>query len=94
MTQCNGLPARFFKFFEDMERDNTKPFWAANRKRWEHDVRQPMQALVTELSERFDPLRIFRPHRDLRFAKAAARYLVSVPDNGDSRWSRYGLLAL
>ena len=23
-----------------------------------------------------------------------ARYLVSVPDNGDSRWSRYGLLAL
>ena len=24
----------------------------------------------------------------------AARYLVSVPDNGDSRWSRYGLPAL
>ncbi|RKW93497.1 hypothetical protein D9R19_00125 [Corynebacterium diphtheriae] len=23
-----------------------------------------------------------------------ARYLVSIPDNGDSRWSRYGLLAL
>lgn len=23
-----------------------------------------------------------------------ARYLVSVPDNGDSRWSRYGLPAL
>ena len=22
------------------------------------------------------------------------RYLVSVPDNGDSRWSRYGLPAL
>ncbi|CAB0825556.1 hypothetical protein FRC0290_01938 [Corynebacterium diphtheriae] len=22
------------------------------------------------------------------------RYLVSIPDNGDSRWSRYGLLAL
>ena len=23
-----------------------------------------------------------------------SRYLVSVPDNGDSRWSRYGLPAL
>lgn len=25
---------------------------------------------------------------------AFTRYLVSIPDNGDSRWSRYGLLAL
>ena len=24
----------------------------------------------------------------------STRYLVSVPNNGDSRWSRYGLLAL
>ena len=34
----------------------------------------------------------------LRVRRAAgekgARYLVSVPDNGDSRWSRYGLPAL
>lgn len=25
---------------------------------------------------------------------ALPRYLVGIPDNGDSRWSRYGLLAL
>lgn len=27
-------------------------------------------------------------------ATGTPRYLVSVPDNGDSRWSRYGLPAL
>ncbi|CAB0780022.1 hypothetical protein FRC0151_02364 [Corynebacterium diphtheriae] len=27
-------------------------------------------------------------------AYGVTRYLVSIPDNGDSRWSRYGLLAL
>ncbi|MGJ4050455.1 DUF2461 domain-containing protein [Corynebacterium macclintockiae] len=74
MTQHNGLPTGFFEFFEDLDQDNTREFWTANRKRWERDVRQPMQALVTELSERFEPLRMFRPHRDLRFAKDAAPY--------------------
>lgn len=72
MTQHNGLPTGFFEFFEDLDQDNTREFWTANRKRWERDVRQPMHALVTELSERFEPLRMFRPHRDLRFAKDAA----------------------
>lgn len=30
----------------------------------------------------------------VRNMRTNARYLVSVPDNGDSRWSRYGLPAL
>lgn len=74
MTQCDGLPSAFFEFFTDLDQDNTREFWTAIRKRWERDVREPMQALVAELSERFEPLRIFRPHRDLRFVKDTAPY--------------------
>lgn len=74
MTQCDGLPSAFFEFFTDLDQDNTREFWTAIRKRWERDVREPMQALVAELSERFEPLRIFRPHRDLRFVKDTGPY--------------------
>lgn len=36
-----------------------------------------------------------RPMKVSTIASASTpRYLVSVPDNGDSRWSRYGLPAL
>ena len=34
------------------------------------------------------------PHTNHDKTDLIARYLVSVPDNGDSRWSRYGLPAL
>ncbi|UJL58815.1 hypothetical protein [Corynebacterium diphtheriae] len=59
-----------------------------------HDV------TLTRNSETLRPERIddsFRLHSfidPIMWAGMAARYLVSIPDNGDSRWSRYGLLAL
>ena len=74
MSTFQGLPTALFKFFADLAQDNSKDFWNANKQRWQRDVKAPMSALVDELSGEFGPLRMFRPSRDLRFARDKAPY--------------------
>lgn len=74
MTTFQGLPPGLFEFFADLEDDNSKAFWQANRHRWERDVRPPMRSLLAELSEEFGPLRLFRPNRDVRFSADKSPY--------------------
>ena len=74
MSAFQGLPVSLFEFFAELEQDNSKDFWNANRQRWQQDVKAPMSALVDELSTEFGPLRMFRPNRDLRFARDKSPY--------------------
>lgn len=74
MSTFQGLPTALFEFFADLAQDNSKDFWNANKQRWQRDVKAPMSALVDELSGEFGPLRMFRPSRDLRFARDKAPY--------------------
>ena len=74
MSTFQGLPVALFEFFADLAQDNSKDFWSANRQRWQRDVKAPMSALVDQLSGEFGPLRMFRPNRDLRFARDKAPY--------------------
>ena len=74
MSTFQGLPTALFEFFADLAQDNSKDFWNANTQRWQRDVKAPMSALVDELSGEFGPLRMFRPNRDLRFARDKAPY--------------------
>ena len=74
MSTFQGLPTALFEFFADLAQDNSKDFWNANKQRWQRDVKAPMSALVDELSGEFGPLRMFRPNRDLRFARDKAPY--------------------
>ena len=71
MSAFQGLPVGLFEFFAELEQDNSKDFWNANRQRWQQDVKAPMSALVDELSTEFGPLRMFRPNRDLRFTQTS-----------------------
>lgn len=85
MSAFQGLPVSLFEFFAELEQDNSKDFWNANRQRWQQDVKVPMSALVDELSTEFGPLRMFRPNRDLRFARDKSPYKLwtgatSTPD--------------
>ena len=68
MTAFRGFPRELFAFFEGLH-DNSKAYWTANKATWEEHVRQPMLALLAELSDEFPPMRMFRPNRDARFAK-------------------------
>lgn len=58
MSTFQGLPPGLFDFFTELQSDNSTTFWQANRLRWEHEVRAPMQSLLTELSDEFGPTHV------------------------------------
>lgn len=69
-----GIPVEALDFYEDLENDNTKSFWAAHKHVYEQSVRDPMRALADELSPEFGDVRFFRPYRDVRFAADKSPY--------------------
>ena len=69
-----GFPTAALDFYDDLEMDNTKTFWSANKHVYEASVRAPMAALLAELEEEFGPAKMFRPYRDVRFAKDKTPY--------------------
>lgn len=69
-----GWPDEAIAFYEGLEADNTKAFWAANRERWDACVLGPMEDLLDELESRFGRGKVFRPYRDVRFSKDKAPY--------------------
>jgi uncharacterized protein (TIGR02453 family) len=72
--QFTGFPVAALDFYDDLEMDNTKTFWAAHKDVYEAAVRAPMTALVTELEAEFGKAKVFRPYRDVRFAKDKTPY--------------------
>ncbi|MCC3317180.1 DUF2461 domain-containing protein [Nocardia africana] len=74
MSGFAGFPFAGLDFYEDLEADNSKAFWTANKHVYEQSVRAPMVALTAELENDFGPAKIFRPYRDVRFSKNKAPY--------------------
>lgn len=69
-----GFGPAALAFYEDLEDDNSKAFFAAHRAVFEREVRAPMEALRDALAEEFGPAKIFRPHRDVRFSADKSPY--------------------
>jgi len=69
-----GFPAAALDFYDDLEMDNTKTFWTEHKHVYEESVRAPMAALLAELEEEFGTAKLFRPYRDVRFAKDKTPY--------------------
>jgi len=69
-----GIPEAALDFYDDLETDNTKSFWAAHKEIYEISVRGPVLALARELEPEFGQAKIFRPYRDVRFAKDKTPY--------------------
>jgi uncharacterized protein (TIGR02453 family) len=70
----NGFPEAALDFYDDLELDNTRSFWEAHKDVYDSAVRVPMLALVAELAEEFGAAKVFRPYRDVRFAKDKTPY--------------------
>ena len=70
----SGLPAEAFGFYERLEADNSRTFWAAHKAEYEQYVREPMIALGDELAPEFGDATVFRPHRDVRFSADKSPY--------------------
>jgi uncharacterized protein (DUF2461 family) len=65
-----GIPFAALDFYEDLEADNSKSWWAAHKSVYDESVKAPIEELVTELTPEFGVGKFFRPYRDVRFAKA------------------------
>lgn len=73
-----GFPPQLFAFLEGLEKDNSKPYWEANRATWDEFVQQPVRRLMADLEPEFGSLRTFRPNRDVRFSADKSPYKTWV----------------
>jgi len=69
-----GFPVAALDFYDDLEMDNTKSFWNAHKDVYETAVKAPMTALMRALEPEFGTAKVFRPYRDVRFAKDKTPY--------------------
>ncbi|QIX25339.1 DUF2461 domain-containing protein [Nocardioides sp. JQ2195] len=69
-----GFPEAALDFYDDLEVDNTKSFWEAHRHVHAESVKAPMVALTAALESEFGTAKVFRPYRDVRFAKDKTPY--------------------
>jgi len=69
-----GFPKEALDFYDDLELDNTKSFWTAHKDVYDACVKAPMVALTSALEEEFGTAKVFRPYRDVRFAKDKTPY--------------------
>lgn len=69
-----GIPIAALDFYEDLAADNSKAFWTAHKHVYDESVRAPIGALVAELEPDFGAAKVFRPYRDVRFAKDKTPY--------------------
>lgn len=73
-----GWPKAMLAFYSELEVNNTKEFWEANREVYDRDVRAPMEALLAELAGEFGTAKVFRPYRDVRFSNDKSPYKLEV----------------
>ncbi|QGN33649.1 DUF2461 domain-containing protein [Microlunatus sp. Gsoil 973] len=69
-----GFPAKALDFYDDLEIDNSKAFWDANKDVYTSAVQTPMRALTALLEPEFGAAKIFRPYRDVRFSRDKTPY--------------------
>ena len=73
-----GWPAAAFDFYARLELDNSRAFWQANKSVYEDAVKAPFTALSSAIERRYGPLHLFRPYRDVRFAKDKQPYKTAA----------------
>jgi uncharacterized protein (TIGR02453 family) len=83
MTKFEGFGPQVQKWFTGLEADNSREYFAVNRDFFEASVRDQMEALLGELSDKFGgQIKMFRQNRDIRFS----------PDKSPYKTNTYGVL--
>jgi uncharacterized protein (TIGR02453 family) len=74
VSAFTGFPDAALEFYDDLEVDNTRSFWEKHKPVYLESVRQPMTAMCEALAPEFGDAKVFRPYRDVRFAKDKTPY--------------------
>lgn len=73
-----GFGPDLVEFYDGLAADNSKAYWDAHRSVYDEQVAGPAKALATALKAEFGPVKVFRPHRDVRFSKDKTPYKTNV----------------
>jgi uncharacterized protein (TIGR02453 family) len=73
-AEFTGFPSQALDFYDDLEVDNSRTFWEKHKGTYEYSVKRPMVALCAALGAEFGDAKVFRPYRDVRFAKDKTPY--------------------
>jgi uncharacterized protein (TIGR02453 family) len=73
-----GWTGDFQGFFLGLQMDNSKAYFEAHRRKYELDVKAPMQALLADLEPEFGAAKLSRPNRDIRFAADKSPYKTNI----------------
>lgn len=65
-------------FYEDLAANNSRDWWHANRRRYDDEVRQPLESLLEALAAEFGEAKVFRPNRDTRFSADKSPYKLNA----------------
>ena len=83
MTRFEGFGPDVRDWFLGLEADNSRDYFAARRAFFEQAVRDQMEALLDEMSERLGgEVKLFRQNRDIRFS----------PDKSPYKTNTYGVI--
>jgi uncharacterized protein (TIGR02453 family) len=74
VSEFTGFPEAALDFYDDLEMDNTRSYWEAHKAVYAEAVKAPMVALTDALAAEFGAAKVFRPFRDVRFAKDKTPY--------------------
>ena len=73
-----GWPRDALAFYVGLEADNSKAYFQAHKAVYDESVKAPFLALSEEIEREFGPLHVFRPNRDIRFAKDKSPYKTAA----------------
>lgn len=74
LDMFSGFPIAAFEFYEDLEMNNSRAFWEANKHVYREAVQTPMKQLCDALADEFGAAKVFRPNRDVRFSSDKSPY--------------------
>lgn len=78
-----GIPPEALAFYAGLEADNSKAYWQAHRDTYQQAVRVPFETMLAGLDDEFGPFHVFRPYKDVRFAKDKSPYKTNVAAYGE-----------
>lgn len=74
MAATPGFGPKAFEFFDRLELDNSRDFFQSHKQTFEAEIRDPLATLIDSLPDTYQPFKVFRMNRDVRFAKDKSPY--------------------
>lgn len=73
-AEFQGFPKAAIAFLRELEANNHREWFTANKSRYEMNLKRPFEALASDLEPELGSAKVFRIYNDVRFAKGKPPY--------------------